>query len=322
MALLKPVIAVMDETDSGLDIDALRVVSEGGERRRRSEMGVLVITHYNRILNYIKPHKVHVMKDGRIVTSGGPELRAGAGSAGLRLGARGSGGVGMSVEPGTDPAATTRRSTASTMRTSTSSRCARASTARRRGDLAHEGRAGVDDEYRLKALAIFEQKPMPDWAATWARSTSRTSTTTSSPRPGSDLVGGRARRHEAHVRQARDSRGRAEVPLGRRAQYDSEVVYHKIKESLEAQGVLFLSATTACAITKNCSGSTRHRDPVVGQQVRGAQQRGVSGGSFIYVPKACTSTCRCSLLPHQHARHGPVRAHADHRRRGRVRALR
>jgi Fe-S cluster assembly ATP-binding protein len=74
MALLKPVIAVMDETDSGLDIDALRIVSEGVNAVAGPEMGVLVITHYNRILNYIKPHKVHVMKDGRIVTSGGPEL--------------------------------------------------------------------------------------------------------------------------------------------------------------------------------------------------------------------------------------------------------
>jgi Fe-S cluster assembly ATP-binding protein len=74
MALLKPSIAVMDETDSGLDIDALRIVSEGVNALSGPHMGVLVITHYNRILNYIKPHKVHVMKEGRIVTSGGPEL--------------------------------------------------------------------------------------------------------------------------------------------------------------------------------------------------------------------------------------------------------
>ena len=74
MALLKPTIAIMDETDSGLDIDALRIVSEGVNTLAGPEMGVLVITHYNRILNYIKPHKVHVMVDGRIVTSGGPEM--------------------------------------------------------------------------------------------------------------------------------------------------------------------------------------------------------------------------------------------------------
>jgi Fe-S cluster assembly ATP-binding protein len=74
MAILKPVIAIMDETDSGLDIDALRIVSEGVNTLSGPDMGVLVITHYNRILNYIRPHKVHVMMDGRIVTEGGPEL--------------------------------------------------------------------------------------------------------------------------------------------------------------------------------------------------------------------------------------------------------
>jgi Fe-S cluster assembly ATP-binding protein len=74
MAVLKPEIAVMDETDSGLDIDALRIVSEGVNALAGPEMGVLLITHYQRILNYIKPHRVHVMLDGRIVLSGGPEL--------------------------------------------------------------------------------------------------------------------------------------------------------------------------------------------------------------------------------------------------------
>jgi Fe-S cluster assembly ATP-binding protein len=74
MALLKPSIAIMDETDSGLDIDALKVVADGVNALAGPEVGVLVITHYNRILNYIKPHFVHVMIDGRIVRSGGPEL--------------------------------------------------------------------------------------------------------------------------------------------------------------------------------------------------------------------------------------------------------
>lgn len=74
MAVLKPEIAVLDETDSGLDIDALRIVSEGVNALRGPELGVLVITHYQRILNYIKPDYVHVMLDGRIVESGGPDL--------------------------------------------------------------------------------------------------------------------------------------------------------------------------------------------------------------------------------------------------------
>jgi Fe-S cluster assembly ATP-binding protein len=74
MAILKPEIAVLDETDSGLDIDALKIVSDGVNALRGTEMGVLVITHYQRILNYIKPQFVHIMIDGRIVESGNAEL--------------------------------------------------------------------------------------------------------------------------------------------------------------------------------------------------------------------------------------------------------
>ena len=74
MAVLQPRIAILDETDSGLDIDALRVVSEGVNTLRGPDLGVLVITHYQRILNYIQPQYVHVMYQGRIVESGGPEL--------------------------------------------------------------------------------------------------------------------------------------------------------------------------------------------------------------------------------------------------------
>jgi len=74
MAMLKPRIAVLDETDSGLDIDALKVVANGVQELVGPEMGALVITHYQRILNYIKPDHVHVFVGGRIVESGGPEL--------------------------------------------------------------------------------------------------------------------------------------------------------------------------------------------------------------------------------------------------------
>ncbi|NJK79468.1 MAG: Fe-S cluster assembly ATPase SufC [Chloroflexaceae bacterium] len=74
MTMLKPSMAVMDETDSGLDIDALRVVSEGVNRLLNPELGVLVITHYQRLLDYIKPQFVSVMMEGRVVRSGGPEL--------------------------------------------------------------------------------------------------------------------------------------------------------------------------------------------------------------------------------------------------------
>ena len=74
MALLEPRLAILDETDSGLDIDALRIVSEGVNRLKGPELGALIITHYTRILRYITPDEVHVMFEGRIVRSGGPEL--------------------------------------------------------------------------------------------------------------------------------------------------------------------------------------------------------------------------------------------------------
>jgi Fe-S cluster assembly ATP-binding protein len=74
MALLEPEIAIMDETDSGLDIDALRVVSDSVNALTGPDLGILLITHYQRMLNYITPDYVHVMFDGRIVRSGGKEL--------------------------------------------------------------------------------------------------------------------------------------------------------------------------------------------------------------------------------------------------------
>ena len=74
MAVLQPEIAVLDETDSGLDIDALRVVAEGVNAQLNPDLGVLLITHYQRLLNYIVPDRVHVLARGRIVKSGGPEL--------------------------------------------------------------------------------------------------------------------------------------------------------------------------------------------------------------------------------------------------------
>jgi len=74
LAMLKPEIAVLDETDSGLDIDALRIVSDGVNALSGPDMGSLIITHYTRILDYVKPQFVHIMLDGRVVREGGPEL--------------------------------------------------------------------------------------------------------------------------------------------------------------------------------------------------------------------------------------------------------
>jgi Fe-S cluster assembly ATP-binding protein len=74
MAMLEPRLLILDETDSGLDIDALRVVSEGVNALRSPDRAMLVITHYQRLLDYIRPDRVHVLAAGRIVASGGPEL--------------------------------------------------------------------------------------------------------------------------------------------------------------------------------------------------------------------------------------------------------
>ncbi len=74
LAVLEPEMAILDETDSGLDIDALRTVATGIDKLSGPEMGVLLITHYQRILNYVEPDVVHVLFDGRIVRSGGKEL--------------------------------------------------------------------------------------------------------------------------------------------------------------------------------------------------------------------------------------------------------
>jgi Fe-S cluster assembly ATP-binding protein len=74
MAMLEPTLAVLDETDSGLDIDALRIVADGVNKLRNESNAIVLVTHYQRMLNHIAPDFVHVLMDGRIVRSGGPEL--------------------------------------------------------------------------------------------------------------------------------------------------------------------------------------------------------------------------------------------------------
>ncbi len=86
MAVLEPRLAILDETDSGLDIDALRIVAQGVNAMRSPERAILVVTHYQRLLNYIVPDRVHVLVDGKIARSGGPELA-------LELEAKGYGGM-------------------------------------------------------------------------------------------------------------------------------------------------------------------------------------------------------------------------------------
>ena len=87
MAVLEPRLAILDETDSGLDIDALRIVAQGVNALRSPERAILVITHYQRLLNYIVPDRVHVLSDGRITQSGGKELAQQLEESGYRTGA-------------------------------------------------------------------------------------------------------------------------------------------------------------------------------------------------------------------------------------------
>jgi Fe-S cluster assembly ATP-binding protein len=96
MAVLEPTLAILDETDSGLDIDALKIVAKGVNAMRSPERAILVVTHYQRLLDFIVPDRVHVLVDGRIVRSGGPELA-------LELEDRGYGESG-SAEHGASPA--------------------------------------------------------------------------------------------------------------------------------------------------------------------------------------------------------------------------
>jgi Fe-S cluster assembly ATP-binding protein len=88
MAVLEPRFAILDETDSGLDIDALRIVAQGVNAMRSPDRAILVVTHYQRLLNYIVPDRVHVLVDGRIVRSGGPELALELEDKGYETGAR------------------------------------------------------------------------------------------------------------------------------------------------------------------------------------------------------------------------------------------
>jgi len=92
MAVLEPKLAILDETDSGLDIDALRIVADGVNAMRDKDRAMLVVTHYQRLLNYIVPDTVHVLVDGRIVRSGGKELA-------LELEAKGYAGIEKGVKP-------------------------------------------------------------------------------------------------------------------------------------------------------------------------------------------------------------------------------
>ena len=181
-------------------------------------------------------------------------------------------------------------------------------------------------DLRLKGLRLFDRKPMPAWGADlsgidfdnikyFVRSTEKQAAS------WDDLP--------ADIKNTYDRLGIPEAEkqrlvAGVAAQYESEVVYHKIREDLEEQGVIFLDTDTALREHEDLFQEYFGTVIPVGDNKFAALNTAVwSGGSFIYVPQGrARRDPAAGLLPDQHREHGPVRADADHRRRGRLRALR
>ena len=342
MATLKPEIAILDETDSGLDIDALRVVSEGVNALTGPTLGVIVITHYQRLLNYIKPHFVHVMMGGRIVEFG----RAGSGAQPRRAWLR--------LDPGEDRSMTQSLSIAA----ATSS----LADARDRSHIMGEAR-GKDEQilegigeykygfhdpedkyvfksqkglsrevveqisqmkgepqwmldFRLKALDHFLKRPMPTWGP-------------SLKELNFDEIYFYVKPNEKQekswddvpddIKRTFDKLGVPEAErkflAGLGAQYESEMVYHSIQEHLEKQGVIFLSIEDGLKkypdLFREYFGTVI---PIEDNKFAALNSAVWSGGSFVYVPKGCQGrSAPAGLLPPEHRQCGSVRADADHR---------
>ena len=291
MAMLKPRIAVLDETDSGLDIDALRIVAGGVKKLVGPEMGALVITHYQRILDYIKPDFVHVFVDGKIVEEGGPELAKKLESRATRPGREVTGMTDQLTETevvkgiGSDYEIKYGFHVAEDYFFKSGPRAvARA----RRRDLLAQGRARLDAQVPPQGARLlpararcrtgaanvdeidFENifyyiKPTEKQAKSW-----------------DDLP--------ADIKDTWDKLGIPEAEkkylAGVGAQYESEVVYHKLQEELERQGVIFLDTDTALRehedLFKQYFGTII---PQNDNKFAALNSAVWSGGSFIYVPK-------------------------------------
>src|SRR5580765_303758 len=225
MAMLKPRIAILDETDSGLDIDALKIVAGGVKGLVGPNMGAIVITHYQRILNYIEPDYVHVFVGGRIVEEGGPELE-------------------------------------------------------------HKNEPEWMRKFRLKSIDYFYARPLPEWGGDlsqidFANIYYYMKPTEKQANSWEDLP--------PDIKNTWDRLGIPEAErnflAGVGAQYESEVVYHKLQEKLESQGVLF----------KDMDSGLRDHEELVKQyfgtiipqndnKFAALNSAVWSGGSFIYVP--------------------------------------
>ena len=168
MAMLQPKIAVLDETDSGLDIDALRIVAGGVKELVGPEMGALVITHYQRILNYVTPDFVHVFIDGRIVDEGGPELAHKLEAEGYEPSYRKASLMTQYRDRGRqgDPRGLPVRLLNPTRRRTTSSSRAAANHEIVEAISAHKNEPDWMRKFRHKSLDYFLARPLPSGAAT------------------------------------------------------------------------------------------------------------------------------------------------------------
>ena len=288
MAMLKPRIAVLDETDSGLDIDALRVVAGGVKELVGPEMGALVITHYQRILDYITPDFVHVFIDGRIVEEGGPELAHKLEAEGLRT-----------LRGGTSLMAT-ETETVQGIREEYKYGFSNPDEAK---DYFFKSGRGISHEV---VEAIAEHKNEPDWMRKFRHKSLDYFLARDLPQWGGNLndidfeniyyyirpTEKQAERWEDLPAEILDTWDKLGIPeaekkylAGVGAQYESEVVYHKLQENLEKQGVLFLDMDSGLReheeLVKQYFGTII---PQNDNKFAALNSAVWSGGSFIYVP--------------------------------------
>ena len=288
MAMLKPRIAVLDETDSGLDIDALRVVAGGVKELVGPEMGALVITHYQRILDYITPDFVHVFINGRIVEEGGPELAHKLEAEGLR------------TLRGDSSLMATETETVQGIREEYKYGFSNPDEAK---DYFFKSGRGISHEV---VEAIAEHKNEPDWMRKFRHKSLDYFLARDLPQWGGNLndidfeniyyyirpTEKQAERWEDLPAEILDTWDKLGIPeaekkylAGVGAQYESEVVYHKLQENLEKQGVLFLDMDSGLReheeLVKQYFGTII---PQNDNKFAALNSAVWSGGSFIYVP--------------------------------------
>jgi energy-coupling factor transporter ATP-binding protein EcfA2 len=297
MALLEPTMAILDETDSGLDIDALRVVSDGVNALANESMGVLLITHYQRLLNHIKPQFVHIMMNGRIVQRVGrswpPSSRRRVRGASRAVGAPASGPDVLSQLRRITRGATQCRQVESTgipVRLPDD------------GRLLLQGRAGLNRrssrDLGMKAEpawmldpasrpSTLRKRPMPKWGGNLDDLDFGTSSITSGRPRSRARPGTRCRKY---IKNTFEKLGIPEAErkflAGVGAQYESEVIYHSLREDLQKQGVVFLDMDAAVheypELVKQYFGTII---PANDNKFAALNSAVWSGGSFIYVPE-------------------------------------